>query len=156
MPAPARHPWHMRDLPHIRQDLSASVLTITLDRPQRLNAVNDALAASLADALSDAATDDAAHVVVITGAGRGFCAGLDLSEPPVLPSATRAERLDPFAGVGTWVPRVLAGEKPVTAAVNGPAAGAGFGPAPACDIRFAPWEDPVPPCAAPRERIEPF
>src|SRR5258708_15735727 len=95
MPAPARHPWHMRDLPHIRQDLSASVLTITLDRPQRLNAVNDALAASLADALSDAATDDAARVVVITGAGRGFFPGPPLSEPPLLPSAPRADRLHP-------------------------------------------------------------
>jgi 2-(1,2-epoxy-1,2-dihydrophenyl)acetyl-CoA isomerase len=127
----------MPDHQHLRlETTSAGVRTITLDRPDKLNAVNGALAASLIAALNQAALDDAVRVVVLTGAGRAFCAGLDLSAPPELPSATRAERLDPFAWVGDWVRGVVACEKPVVAAVNGAAAGAGFGLALACDIRI--------------------
>ena len=127
----------MADYPHLLVETSADgVRTLTLDRPDKLNAVNGALAASLSAAVADAATADAVRVVVITGAGRAFCAGLDLSEPPTLPSDTRAERLDPYAWVGTWVRTIVGCEKPVVAAVNGPAAGAGFGLVLACDVRL--------------------
>src|SRR3954471_17962511 len=127
----------MADYAHLLTETSAEgVCVLTLDRPEKLNAVNDALASSLASAVADAAAEDAVRVVVITGSGRAFCAGLDLSESPTLPSSTRVERLDPFAWVGTWVRRLVDCEKPIIAAVNGAAAGAGFGLALACDIRI--------------------
>lgn len=94
------------------------------------------MADELPAAVSEAASDDAVRVIVVTGAGRGFCSGLDLSQPPTLPNATLADRLDPVAWVGRWVLSLAYCEKPVVAAVNGAAAGAGFGLALAADIRL--------------------
>jgi 2-(1,2-epoxy-1,2-dihydrophenyl)acetyl-CoA isomerase len=123
-------------VPLLIETTAAGVRTITLNRPERLNAVNPELAVELPRAIDDAAHADDVRVVVITGAGRGFCSGLDLSTPPKLPDATRAERLDKFAWVGHWVLSLLNCEKPLIAAVNGAAAGAGFGLALGCDIRL--------------------
>ncbi len=110
-----------------------AVLTITLNRPDVFNAFNAALHAGLHAAL-EAAGDPEVRAVVITGAGRGFCAGQDLKEFQELSGSIR-ERLEQ-----TYHPniRLIRGlEKPVIAAVNGPCAGAGLSLAAACDIRIA-------------------
>lgn len=111
------------------------VCTITLNRPDRLNAVNVRLSLELPDAINEAADDDDVRVIVLTGSGRAFCSGLDLSDEDAIKSRTRRERLDPMRWVGRWVLAVTQCDKPVVAAVNGVAAGAGFGLALACDVR---------------------
>jgi 2-(1,2-epoxy-1,2-dihydrophenyl)acetyl-CoA isomerase len=96
------------------------VLAITLNRPDVFNAFNAAMHAALHEALTEAA-EPAVRAVVITGAGRGFCAGQDLKEFAEMPESIR-ERLE-----GTYHPNIRAIralEKPVLAAVNGPCAGA--------------------------------
>jgi len=111
-----------------------AVLTITLNRPEVFNAFNRALHAALAEALEDAADPDI-RAVVITGAGRGFCSGQDLKEFSDLPEGGIRTALEE-----TYHPniRAIRGlEKPVLAAINGPAAGAGLSLAAACDVRIA-------------------
>lgn len=110
-----------------------SVLTITLNRPEVLNAFNTAMHKALAAALKEA-RDPEVRAVVVTGAGRGFCVGQDLTE--------FREAAGDIGGRlrSTYHPNlhaVRALEKPVIAAVNGPAAGAGLSFACACDIRIA-------------------
>ena len=110
-----------------------AVLTITLNRPDVLNAFNADLHRALSAALRDGQADDV-RAVVITGAGRGFCVGQDLTEFREAPGDI-GERLR-----GNYHPNILALrrlEKPVLAAVNGPAAGAGLSFACACDLRLA-------------------
>jgi 2-(1,2-epoxy-1,2-dihydrophenyl)acetyl-CoA isomerase len=109
------------------------VLTITLNRPDVLNALNADLQRRLVAALKDARADDV-RAVVVTGAGRGFCVGQDLNE---FGEASRdiAGRLRENYHPTIRAVREL--EKPVLAAVNGPAAGAGLSFACACDLRLA-------------------
>ena len=110
-----------------------AVLTITLNRPDVLNAFNEAMHTALAVALEEARAPDV-RAVVLTGAGRGFCVGQDLTEFREAPGDIGA-RLR-----GNYHPNVLAIRalpKPVVAAVNGAAAGAGLSFACACDLRTA-------------------
>jgi enoyl-CoA hydratase len=115
----------------------AGVVTITLDSPERRNALDEELAAQLRQATHDVATDRGARCVVITGAGRAFCSGADLGEfrrqesGGVLP---RREMLGAYYRTFLDV-RDLA--VPTIAAVNGPAIGAGLNLALVCDLRIA-------------------
>jgi 2-(1,2-epoxy-1,2-dihydrophenyl)acetyl-CoA isomerase len=110
-----------------------AVLTITLNRPEAFNALTRELHHALRAALDEAA-DPLIRCVVITGAGRGFCAGQDVREFAELPG-TVGEALEETYHPN--VSRVRALDKPVIAAINGPVAGAGLSFACACDVRIA-------------------
>lgn len=118
-------------------DVHDGVATITLDRPQAANALTAAMRTELLDALRTAATDGDARAVVLTGAGRAFCAGQDLREHAD-ELAAGEELGDNVRGGYNRIARALIDTpKPVIAAVNGSAAGAGASLAFACDLRIA-------------------
>lgn len=109
------------------------VLTLTLNRPDALNAFTHEMLRHLGEALRDAERDGSVRAVVITGAGRGFCAGQDLKEIEGGDTSFRTV-LD---GYNPVIRRIADMDKPVIAGVNGAAAGAGFSLALACDYRLA-------------------
>ncbi|QNG38766.1 enoyl-CoA hydratase [Geodermatophilaceae bacterium NBWT11] len=110
-----------------------AVATVTLDRPDRLNALDRSTRWELIGALREVAADDAVRAVVLTGTGRAFCVGQDLAAVEELEHAdeTVAGSYNPIAQTITAMP------KPVVAAVNGAAVGAGLGLVLACDLRLA-------------------
>jgi 2-(1,2-epoxy-1,2-dihydrophenyl)acetyl-CoA isomerase len=110
---------------------------ITLNRPDRLNSFNDEMHAALKDALADAEADTTCRALLLTGAGRGFCAGQDLSGRVVKPGEkiVLGETQDKF--YNPLVRKLRSIRFPVIAAVNGVAAGAGANVALACDIVLA-------------------
>lgn len=128
----------------------AGVALVTLNQPETLNALTPAMFAALSDALRNADTDDAVGCIVITGAGRGFCAGGSTNvmaslhdEKPVEP--TTPEAFEEYESAvrnlrelaEATVARIYGSRRPTIALVNGPCAGAGMGLAGACDFRIA-------------------
>ena len=136
-------------------EVKGNVGVLTLDRPDKLNAWTAAMEKSVKQALAAAVQDDAVRVIIITGAGRGFCAGADMNmlqniqptnwEDRELAKATKEETFDFASGLGPDVSPHYGGRfgylfqirKPIIAAINGPAAGLGLVFALYADIRFA-------------------
>ncbi len=123
---------------NIKVTNEAGVATVMLNRPEKLNAFAGHMRRDLAEALEHAASDKAVRVVVITGAGRGFCAGADVKFMQELMERDDVEEFRRLLGAGRRVLTTIRQmAKPVIASVNGPAYGAGFNLALACDLRIA-------------------
>ena len=144
----------MLDFDTLRLDLADHVLTVTLNRPGQLNAFNGAMLQELIRAFDIADADDAVRAVIVTGAGRAFCAGADLSQGaktfdyaargdrPGVTAATQGEAVDwsdesVRDGGGRVTLRIFNCLKPVIAAINGPAVGIGATMLLPMDIRLA-------------------
>ncbi|HEC2573302.1 TPA: 2-(1,2-epoxy-1,2-dihydrophenyl)acetyl-CoA isomerase [Raoultella ornithinolytica] len=124
----------------ILSEVEQGVMTITLNRPDRLNSFNDLMHQQLAACLTQAERDENVRCLLITGAGRGFCAGQDLNDRNVDPSGPAPDLgLSVERFYNPLVRRLAALPKPVIAAVNGVAAGAGATLALGCDIVLAAW-----------------
>ncbi|MDX1578291.1 MAG: enoyl-CoA hydratase [Gemmatimonadota bacterium] len=119
-------------------DVDGAVGTITLNRPEKLNAFVGAMRDDIAEALETLGSDDGVRVVVVTGAGRAFCAGADVG---YLTELIETQALDEAVALVEAGRRVVLAirdmPKPVIAALNGPAAGGGANLALACDLRIA-------------------
>ena len=132
----------------VRYEVSDPIATITLNRPKALNAWTDRMAAEVKHAIASAEGDPAVVAIVITGEGRGFCAGADLSILSNIskggrgggaPSELAADPGDPSVGEdfrGTYT-YLMSVRKPIIAAINGPVAGMAVAIALCCDLRFA-------------------
>jgi enoyl-CoA hydratase/carnithine racemase len=123
---------------HTRTDLAHHVLTITLDRPDRLNAYTQTMQGELLEAFDRADADDDVRAVIVTGAGRAFCAGADLSAGgSTFDWRDRAGEGTPRDGGGQVSLRIFDCTKPVIAAINGAAVGVGATMTLPMDMRLA-------------------
>lgn len=127
----------------ILYDVAEGVATITLNKPERLNAFDDQMLIEWADALHKADQDRGVGAIIITGAGRGFCSGMNVAAEAggsgvLRTQSTVADRRHSLRDRVHPIPRALIQlEKPYIAAINGAAAGAGMDMATMADIRFA-------------------
>ena len=128
------------DFETIRYEVADRVLTITLDRPDRLNAWTPVMQAELIEALDRADADDDVRAIVFTGEGRGYCAGADLEGGGSTFDWRERDMGDagvPRDGGGTFTLRLFECTKPTIAAINGPAVGVGITMTLAMDVRLA-------------------
>jgi 2-(1,2-epoxy-1,2-dihydrophenyl)acetyl-CoA isomerase len=124
--------------PVLLESRDGSIVTLAMNRPERLNALDNHLATALNEALARISIDHTVHVVILTGAGRGFCAGGDLAVIGKGRATSNDTELAPILRSGMQaVLKIRTMPQPVIAAVNGPAAGAGMNLALAADIRIA-------------------
>ncbi len=124
----------------IRYEVQDGVLTMTLNRPERLNAFNGQMAAEMMEAFDRADGDDNIRAIIVTGEGRGFCAGADLSSGGDT-FARSNEDLEAYRdGGGVLSLRIYALRKPIIAAINGPAVGVGITMTLPMDVRLASTE----------------
>ncbi|HYE16559.1 MAG TPA: enoyl-CoA hydratase/isomerase family protein [Pyrinomonadaceae bacterium] len=123
---------------NLRVEYDEGIVTVTLDRPEKLNAFAGHMRRDLAEALEHAGSDADVRAVVITGAGRAFCTGADVKYMGELMERGDVDEFKRLLGAGrrvlTTIRQMM---KPVVASVNGPAYGAGFNLALACDVRLA-------------------
>src|SRR5438874_9596074 len=132
----------MPDYQEILYEVEGPILTVSLNRPDKLNAFTFVMMSELIDAFDKADADDGVRVVIVTGAGRGFCAGADLSARDSTfdyrdSSGAEARLEDARDGGGLVALRIFESKKPVIAAVNGPAVGVGVTMTLPMDIRLA-------------------
>ena len=122
----------------IATEIRDRILTITLTRPDRLNAFNSTMLEELLGVLDEADADDEVRAIIFTGAGRGYCAGADLGEGgSTFDSGTAEDDAEHRDGGGLLTLRLFECRKPVIAAINGPAVGVGITMTLAMDIRIA-------------------
>ena len=132
----------MPDYKELLYEVDGPVLTITFNRPDKLNAFTFTMMNELIDAFDQADADDNIRVVIVTGAGRGFCAGADLAAGDSTfdyrdTSGKEARLEDARDGGGLVALRIFESKKPVIAAVNGPAVGVGVTMTLPMDVRLA-------------------
>lgn len=125
------------DYQQIKYEVEERILTLTLNRPERMNAYTEVMRAELVDAIGHAEADDNVKAIIVTGAGRAFCAGMDLGEAGATFDYTSVAQDEHRDGGGILALRIYRSTKPIIAAINGPAVGVGLTMTLPMDIRIA-------------------
>ncbi len=123
--------------PILLYSVADGIATLTLNRPEKRNALNGALVQALKDGLARAAADDDVRVVALAGAGKDFCSGADLAELERISTMGEKENLEDARSLGALFQQMRALPKPVVAVVRGRALAGGCGLASACDLVVA-------------------